>query len=167
MWTLILKYGAKYLLPILIIVGILWKAYSLGGDHVRAQWEQELAKQETAHALEIARLAEIGQKVEIEYVYRDKIIKEKGDVIIETVKEYITVQDDSMCDIGPGFVELHDAAAQDRVPNPETPHEFNEGTSNPKLSEVGEVVVTNYIQCNRTAEQLRALQNWAQKIGGN
>lgn len=167
MYSLLIKYGLKYLVPILVALMVLWKVYSMGAGSVQDKWDIERAQVEAAYSKEVARLSNISKEVETEYIFKDVIIKEKGDVIVQKVKEYITVTDDSVCDIGPGFVELHNAAVEGRVPNPNTSHEFDEGTTAPQLSDVGRTVVVNYTQYNRMAEQLSSLQEWAKKIGGH
>ena len=49
----------KWGLGLTFLVGILWKSYDLGADHVRAQWDLERAQTASVNAQEIARLAEL------------------------------------------------------------------------------------------------------------
>jgi cell division protein FtsB len=114
---------------------------------------------------EIARLekasGEITTKVEKVYIERTKVIKEKGDVIIEKVPEYITKDADAKCDVPNGFVVLHNSAVKNEIPN--TARDFNEKSSGVELSTVGKTVAGNYTTCNEVKEQLRSLQDWVKE----
>jgi hypothetical protein len=114
---------------------------------------------------EIARLekasGEITTKVEKVYIERTKVIKEKGDVIIEKVPEYISKDADAKCDVPNGFVVLHNSAVKNEIPN--TARDFNEKPSGVELSTVGKTVAGNYTTCNEVREQLRSLQDWVKE----
>jgi hypothetical protein len=114
---------------------------------------------------EIARLekasGEITTKVEKVYIERTKVIKEKGDVIIEKVPEYISKDADAKCDVPNGFVVLHNSAVKNEIPN--TARDFNEKSSGVELSTVGKTVAGNYTTCNEVREQLRSLQEWVKE----
>ena len=149
---------------VLVVVLVLWKAYDLGGDHVRADWEKERAQLAQAHAEEVQRLESINRKVEVRYMDRVRVVKEKGEVRVKYVPKYITKEDDSKCDISPSFVELHDSAAEGRLPDPSPSAEFDAGVAAPKLSEVGQTVVTNYNKFHEMRTQCEALQEWASSL---
>ncbi len=124
-----------------------------------------MAQLEAEHNDEVLRLQSVNRNVEIRYMDRIRVVEKAGEERIKYVTKYITKEDDDRCDISPSFVELHDAAAQDRMPEPGAPGEFDAGTTQPQLSDVGRTVVTNYSTCHAIREQLKALQEWAREIG--
>lgn len=132
-----------------------------GGIWTQSEFLAAVEKQKQ----EIARLekasGEITTKVEKVYIERTKVIKEKGDVIIEKVPEYITKDADAKCDVPNGFVVLHNSAVKNEIPN--TAREFNEKSSGVELSTVGKTVAGNYTTCNEVREQLRSLQDWVKQ----
>ncbi len=129
-----------------------------GGIWTQREFLEAVEKQKE----EIARLekasADVSSKVEKIYIERTKVIKEKGDVIVEKIPEYISKDANAKCDVPNGFVVLHNSAVKNEVPN--TTREFNEKSSGVELSTVGKTVVENYTSCNETREQLRSLQDW-------
>lgn len=139
---------------LLVVAGI----FLSGGIWTQSEFLEAVNKQKE----EIAKLEKasgvITTKVEKIYIERTKIIKEKGDVIIEKVPEYITKEADAKCDVPNGFVVLHNSAVKNEVPN--TARDFNEKSSGVELSTVGKTVAENYTTCNETREQLRSLQDW-------
>ncbi len=132
-----------------------------GGIWTQREFLEAVEKQKQ----EIARLekasGEITTKVEKVYIERTKVIKEKGDVIVEKVPEYITKDADAKCDVPNGFVVLHNSAVKNEIPN--TAREFNEKSSGVELSTVGKTVAGNYTTCNEVREQLRSLQDWVKE----
>jgi hypothetical protein len=146
------------------IIGVILTAGGIfisGGIWTQREFLEAVEKQKQ----EIARLekasGEITTKVEKVYIERTKVIKEKGDVIIEKVPEYISKDADAKCDVPNGFVVLHNSAVKNEVPN--TPREFNEKSSGVELSTVGKTVAGNYTTCNEVREQLRSLQDWVKE----
>ena len=139
---------------IMVAVGI----FISGGIWTQKEFLAAVEKQKA----EIARLekasGQISTKIEKVYIERTKVIKEKGDVIIEKVPEYITKDADAKCDVPNGFVVLHNSAVKNEVPN--TAREFNEKSSGVELSTVGKTVAGNYTTCNEVREQLKSLQEW-------
>lgn len=149
-----------------VLVGILWKSYDLGGDHVRAAWLVERAQSEIAHALEIARLAELQQSATVQYLALSSHLKDKRKVLIKEVPIYVTKKDDANCRIPNGFVSLHDKAAGiTGLPETDSPSGADDTTPAVELSDVGGTLVSNYSICRRNALQLKELQNWVKKIG--
>jgi len=99
----------------------------------------------------------ITKEIQIQYVDRVKVIKEKGDEVIK----YVTTNNDSDCKLHNSTVELHDAAAENRIPDPAT--RTDEGPSGVALSEETRAVIENYNTYNQVAEQLRSLQQWVRE----
>lgn len=101
---------------------------------------------------------QITEKVVVQY--RDKIvtIREQGETIVKEIPKYITVESDAKCDVPNGFVVLHDATAQTKVPP--APSSTDGDASGVKISEVGRTVSQNYTTCNQVREQLKSLQEW-------
>ncbi len=146
------------------LIGVILTAGGIfisGGIWTQREFLEAVEKQKQ----EIARLekasGEITTKVEKVYIERTKVIKEKGDVIVEKVPEYITKDADAKCDVPNGFVVLHNSAVKNEIPN--TAREFNEKSSGVELSTVGKTVAGNYTTCNEVREQLRSLQEWVKE----
>jgi hypothetical protein len=78
----------------------------------------------------------------------------------QVVTEFVTVKDDSACTINNGFVRLHDSVVNQVLIKPE---ETDSSPSEVKLSQVGSVVKENYSTCQRTAQQLKSLQEWVRR----
>lgn len=75
------------------------------------------------------------------------------------VIEYVTIYADSKCSIPYGWVHLHEAALGREVPgNVRSGFESYDIPTKIKLSEVGEVVSTNYNICLTEMEKLESLQ---------
>lgn len=148
-----------------ILLGILWKAYDLGGDHVQAQWDLERAEVATANAQEVARLEALNNQVTRDYLALSTRLRDGTRTIIEKVPVYVTKQDDANCTIPDGFVRLHDeATGNPTLPETSTTPGTDDTPEPIELSDVGATVVGNYSQCRRTALQLEALQKWVKKI---
>jgi cell division protein FtsB len=146
------------------LIGVILTAGGIfisGGIWTQREFLEAVEKQKQ----EIARLekasGEITTKVEKVYIERTKVIKEKGDVIIEKVPEYISKDADAKCDVPNGFVVLHNSAVKNEIPN--TARDFNEKSSGVELSTVGKTVAGNYTTCNEVREQLRSLQDWVKE----
>lgn len=146
------------------IIGVLLVAAGIfisGGIWTQREFLEAVERQKQ----EIARLekasADVSSKVEKIYIERTKIIKEKGDVIVQKIPEYISKDADAKCDVPNGFVVLHNSAVKNEIPS--TTREFNEKSSGVELSTVGKTVVENYTSCTETREQLRSLQDWVKQ----
>lgn len=138
----------------MIVIGI----FVSGGLWTQREFVKEIQKAKE----EIARIekesAENTIKIEAEYKNKVVIIKEKGDVIIQKVPEYISKTSDAKCDVPNGFVVLHDSAVKNEISD--TTREFNESSSGVELSAVAKTVTGNYTTCNEVREQLKSLQDW-------
>lgn len=142
---------------IMMVLGV----YLYGGYGVQMYWKGEITRQKE----EIARLEKqsgvVTEKVVIQYKEKVKIVKEKGNVIIRKVPEYITRESDAKCIIPNSFVVLHDSAAKNEIPDPA--RGVDETASGVKLSEVAKTVTLNYNSYHQLTEQLKALQDWVKQ----
>ena len=132
--------------------------FTTGGLWTQKEYLAEVEK----FKQEVARIekesAEATEKVVIKYKEKIVVVKEKGDVIIQKVPEYITKESDAMCVVPNGFVVLHDSASKNEIPN--TSSSSNGEASGVALSTVATTVVGNYTTCHEVREQLTSLQEW-------
>jgi len=151
--ALMQKEGLK-LLGILLLAGGLF----LEGSVYTAAYIEPQLEQARAEVTAINKQAKvITKEVEIRYVERTKVIKEKGDEVIK----YITINNDRDCSIHNSTVELWNSAAENRLPDPT--RRSDESPSGIALSEADKVIIDNYNQYNLVAEQLRSLQDWVRE----
>ena len=145
-----------------LAVALIGFGWVKGTGHVQARWDAAV-QQQTLQATAIReRQALATVKVVTEYVDRIRIVREKGDTIVKEVPVYVPVQADAACTINRGFVRLHDAAAEGRMPEPA--RDADAPAAGIALSAVARAVATNYQTCHENAEQLRALQAWVSEI---
>ena len=150
---------SSYLTPALMrLVGIVLMGLSiffLGISFSDTQFKKELDKknQEIIKINEAAK--DITNQVEIKYVYRDKIIKEKGDEIIK----YVNTKNDSDCNLHNSTIELLNSAAKNNLPDPT--RATNETSAGVNLSTVETVVIENYNKYHSVKNELGLLQEWA------
>ena len=149
------------LIRVLAVAMMVGGVYLYGGYGVNKYWLDEVKKQKE----EIARIEkesqQVTEKIVVEYKEKVKVVKEKGDVIIQKVPEYITKESDTKCVVPNSFVVLHDMAAKNEVPN--TSAGVDEGASAVKLSDVARTVTINYNNYHQLTEQLKALQDWVKQ----
>ena len=149
---------SSYLTPALMrLIGVLLMGSSiffLGISFSDAQFKKELNKknQEIAKINESAK--DITVQTEIKYVYRDKIIKEKGDEIIK----YVNTKNDSDCNLHNSTIELLNSAAKNNLPDPT--RATNETSAGVNLSTVETVVIENYNKYHSVKNELALLQEW-------
>lgn len=151
----------KYAAYGLLLLALLSTVYIKGMAHVQDLWNRAIEKENLAILKRVVLQEKITTKVVTEYVDRIKVIKEKSETITKEIPIYVTAKNDSQCIINNGFVWLHDAAAQNTIPD--TARTFNETASNFKLSGVIRTVKQNYQICNENAEQLISLQQWVKE----
>lgn len=156
------------LVPVLVLIlllgGIWGIGYKAGGDSVHRKWQKERASIALAHAKEVERLQAVNRRVEVRYIDRVQPVLQRQKERIKYVTKYITKEDNSKCSISPSFVELHDSAAEDRVPSRPSPSEFVAGVAPPELSDVAETVADNYGKFHEMRVQCEALQEWASEL---
>lgn len=112
---LLLRKYWLHLVAIAAVIVLLWWVYAQGKESVQKDWDASVAR----GVIEVAKLKEkqsvVTTKVETVYVDRVKTIREKGDVVIQKVTEYIPADS---CSLPVGYRLLHDAAAKGVVPDP-------------------------------------------------
>lgn len=144
----------KYISLLVLIIG----AYGLGSYGTEMKWREEAAKLKADMDRKVAESEKHSKQIVTKYVTRTKVVKEKGDVIIKKVTEYVNKDADANCVIPKSFVLLHDSAAKNEVPDAS---KGIDGTpSSVKLSTVGETVTINYNNYHQLSERLKALQDW-------
>ena len=150
---------SSYLTPALMrLVGIVLMGLSiffLGISFSDTQFKKELDKknQEIIKINEDAK--DITNQVEIKYVFRDKIIKEKGDEIIK----YVNTKNDSDCNLHNSTIELLNSAAKNNLPDPT--RATNETSAGVNFSAVEAIVIENYNKYHSVKNELGLLQEWA------
>lgn len=155
----------RWLALILLASALIASGWIKGAGHVQAQWDAAVQKQSMQAAALRERQAQATVKVVTQYVDRVRFVREKGDTIIKEVPAYVPVQADAACTINRGFVRLHDAAAEGRVPEPA--RDADAAAAGLALSAVAGTVAANYQTCHENAEQLRALQAWVREMATN
>lgn len=149
------------LIRVLAVAMMVGGVYLYGGYGVQKYWMEQVEKQKE----EIARIekesAKVTEKIVVEYKEKVKVVKEKGDVIVQKVPEYITKESDAQCVIPNSFVVLHDSAAKNEVPD--ASRGVDETASGAKLSDVARTVTLNYNNYHQLSEQLKALQDWVKQ----
>jgi hypothetical protein len=141
------------------LVGVGWIK---GASHVQVQWDAAIQQQALHVAAVRERQAQATVKVVTQYVDRVRVVRERGETIIKEVPVYVSVQADAACTINRGFVRLHDAAAAGELPEPA--RDADAAAAGIALSAVAGTVAANYQTCHENAEQLRALQEWFNKM---
>lgn len=106
------------------------------------------------------QFARVTQRVVTEYVDRVRVVRERGETILKEVPVYVTRQADDRCPVPVGFVRLHDAAAENRVPDSGNTGDPDAPAPGVALSTVAVTVAGNYAACHEIREQLTSLQDW-------
>jgi hypothetical protein len=140
------------------IVLLIGSVYLYGGYGTEMKWRAEAAKLKADMDRKVALSEKSSKQIVTKYITKTKVVKEKGDVIVKKVTEYITKDADAKCVIPKSFVVLHDSAAKNEVPDTSTG--IDGSPSGIKLSTVGETVTINYNNYHQLSEQLKALQDW-------
>ena len=163
MFSFLMPYS-KVMTPLVRVLSValmVGGVYLYGGYGVNKYWLDQVKKQKE----EIARIEkesqQVTEKIVVEYKEKIKVVKEKGDVIIQKVPEYITKESDTKCVVPNSFVVLHDSAAKNEVPD--STKGVDEGASAVKLSDVARTVTINYNNYHQLTEQLKALQDWVKQ----
>jgi hypothetical protein len=117
-------------------------------------------------ATETVRVAKAQEKVvvkaEIKYRDRIRIVKEKGDVIVQKVPTYITLQTDRNFPLPVGFVRLHDGAAAGNDPGPSSDSDGK--ASAVTTSAASTIIASNYTECRKLAEQVEGWQAYYEEL---
>ncbi|MDZ7655576.1 MAG: hypothetical protein U0997_06495 [Sulfurimicrobium sp.] len=119
-----------------------------------------------AEALDIERAASARYRAEIkradELAAQLETVKTQTRTVTKTivrkVNHYVTPLSASRCSIPLGFVRLHNAAAENRLP--EAPGLDADAASGVDLAAVAGTVAENYGECHAWRDQLNALIDW-------
>lgn len=151
LWDKVIFGGA---IALALLVGIL-----LFGMHERAIGRDNyIAAINKAQIKYTASTKKVTTKVVTQYVDRIKVVKEKGDTIIQKVPVYVTVKDDSRCIVNTGFVRLWNSANQMSVPG--APNSTDGQPSEVVLSDIATQHGKESTVCIGTETQLNSLQQW-------
>lgn len=161
--------GKDLLIKAAVVAVIAVSVYAVGyvkgsakeqAKHLTFVGEQAVASQKLYQArIETVRV------VEKEYVYRDRVIREKGETIIKEIPVYVTKADDSRCDVNVGFVRSYNAAVANDLDSA-PPGDGDRAASGVPLSTVAETSAYNLtlghrwkakaLACIKAYESIRA-----------
>lgn len=148
-WQRFALYGALAAAVSALLVGY---GYHLG---VKQLWDYQ-AKQAT-EAVRVAKVqGAVTERVVTKYVKVAGATQTVTNTVKEEVLRYVERNPGSCLDAQWG--RLHDAAALDRVPDPESVAHAAAGA--PTAAAAVETVTQNYAACHRNADRLKALQEW-------
>lgn len=152
----ILLYGAL----ILSLIAFGW----VRGSHNEAKKHIAYIQKQAAEATRIAQ----ARTVVTERVLTKYLTKTvpQTQVVTETIeKEVVRYVDAKLdtCPLSAGAVELHDAAAAKRVPNPAK--SLDGAASGLAASALTEACTANYATAHKNADKLRGLQEWISEQG--
>ena len=150
--------GWGFLMRTLGSLLLILSVYLYGGYGTEMKWRAEAAKLKADMDRKVALSEAHSKQIVTKYVTKTKIVKEKGDVIVKKVTEYINKDADANCVVPKSFVLLHDSAAKNEVPD--TSKGVDGTPSGVKLSTIGETVTINYNNYHQLSERLKALQDW-------
>ena len=101
----------KYLIGALAIIGVLAGVYFKGRHDVNVAWDAEKAANKAKVVTVTAAQKEVTLKTTVEYIAKVKVIKEKGDAVIQYVDRIITAKDEESCKMTENIIAAHNAAA--------------------------------------------------------
>jgi len=107
--------------------------------------------------------AKLTERVITHYVDRVRMVRERGNTLIQQVPTYVTPAADAACPVSIGFVRVHNAAAQNLPIDQPAGHPDAPATG-VALSTVASTVAGNYTTCHEAAQQLSALQAWVRGL---
>lgn len=151
----------QYKMPIvyLSICSMCFGMFMAGASSNESHWAEKVKQMEVDIAKRELAASEVSNEIVTKYVDRVKIVEGKTREIIKKVPVYITKESDDKCTINNGFVSLHNSSASNNeVPN--STGNFNEESTDVKLSTVATTITENYGTYYQVAEQLKSLQDW-------
>ena len=134
---------------------LVFLTFSYGRSYEEAKWKEQMAQAELKIKELEAKAPVITERVVTEYVDRIKYIDR---IKIETVREYVSVENDAACVINRGFVTAHNVSAAMIEPGPIPPD--SSLPSDKQLSQVLQTVIDNYAKYHEVRTQLESLQQW-------
>lgn len=140
------------------LVGVVWfHGYTHGAVSVQDKWDQARAEQ----VIKIVKVKEaqdaITKEVEVRYVDRIKVVREKGQTIIEQVPVYLPA---NSCDLPGNFRLLHDAGVSG---TPISGTTSSADAAPIDLETATTTILSNYKTCRETRETLVGLQSWVER----
>lgn len=148
-WQRLALYAVVVLAVTATLVGY---GYHLG---VKQLWDYQ-AKQATEAVRIVKVQGAVTERVVTKYVKVAGATQTVTNTVKEEVVRYVERNPGSCLDAQWG--RLHDAAALNRVPDPESIAHAAPGA--PAAAAAIETVTENYAACHRTADRLEALQEW-------
>lgn len=142
----------------LIAVSVLTGTYFYGKHVTQVEWDIANAKTEAEIEMLKEQAGRITTQTEIRYVDRVKIVKEKGDTIVQYIPQYITPEANASCIIPVGFTRVFNAAAKNELPG--TPSETDGTSSGVTLTEVATTTATNFTTCYIYKARAEELMGW-------
>lgn len=144
----------KLLAGAALIVGVFFYGYTKGSAHAEAEIAKFAAKK-TEQAVKIEKKnAEISNNVQIKYVDRTRVIKEKEYVYRDLAKTVVPSQHT----LSNGWVYTHNLSAT--AGNADATRAADETSSGIKDNDALATIVSNYSICMQNSEQLIGLQKW-------
>jgi hypothetical protein len=128
--------------------------HAQGAAEVQGRWDAAATiEAQQRRDLEVKQ-DKVTTKVEIQYRDRVQTVKVKGDTIIKEIVHYVPIDSP---DLPAGFRVLHDAAAENELPDPAR---IADAAPVPAAT-VAETVAANYTGCHANAVAIEEWQNWA------
>jgi len=158
----ILPFWAKYAALALLAVA-LYAFGRLDGTRIEGAKHADYVAQQASRTVRIMQAQQkVSTDVQIHYVERIKVIKEKGDVVIKEVPVYVTDADDAGCNVSVGFVRTHRAATTGEPAGPAA--DSDREASGIALSAVAEVDAENARNHRACIAQVEGWQEFYQKL---
>lgn len=127
-----------------------------GRAEVQAEWDASVERGKREIAELKAKAEKVTVRTEIKYVDRVKTIREKGDVIVKEVTKFVPVDSGYLSG---GFRVFHDAAVENRVPDPSKISD----AAPTAVTDVATTVAENYEKCHVAYARVEAWQSWAKE----
>ena len=108
-------------------------------------------------------LARAEARIEVRYVGRVQVVREKAQTITREIPVYVTPTADAACPVPVGFVRLHDAAAANEPAGPAAGN-LDAPAEGVALSDVAAAVADNYAAAHENAEQVTGLQDYVRAL---
>ena len=154
------------LIIVLVFGAVMWLQ---GATWTGREYLDHLNKAKENIALLEAKQQELTDQLAEQFKAEQTQIRETGTILLESVRDVVTEENNAQCPLPPDIRLLHDSAASNEIPRPTRRSDGNTNTSEeatvaPKLSELMETTVGNYNTCAETKAQLEALQKWVREM---
>ena len=149
----------KYGIFAVVIVAIIFATYRAGQTSIQTKWDLEKAEIKEKIVIQKVIEEKVTEKVVTKYVDRIKIVKEKGDTIVQYIPQYITSEDNSNCTVPVGFTRLWNSAIQNQLPG--DPAETDRADAGVTLTDIASNHAINTTTCLIYKERALAWEQWA------